>query len=1457
MPQPPLPHRSVPAAQAPVAPAASVAETWTAVGRNPYGEAVEENTQGWRRVSTEAGWTDERQLPKWRACRASNPEEARQAMASLADPWVSAGFDHHLKRAYLVYRLAPGQPVSKVPAHWGTDQDPGWAPFNKGVLTARGNRVLRAWLRRRPQAPNVPKWLLALPASSPTASRALQWGLAHRLEAWAAEHTGLRFVEMGLVDAADAATARLNGHQRLAYSALPAAPWAPPSTPLKGWPAVPGKAVGAFGKKPAAAWSSSQVPILWATVAACQTHGMDVLEQWGQTLANQASGAVVFDKPSAQAVAFLQKLKAAGHRPGRVRVTGLGEVWSWGLGMDAQDLQLTPEAWAVPQEPPVTEEVVLSGDERVPYRALSQSSEPEGMAGRALESNMHAALQDLQRARGNQVIDDWVAEGLGVDPDSLAERLSAEQVDAIALARQSLEQGTGFLLSDETGFGKGRALAALALTGLKQGRPVVFVTENPFLFSDFLRDLLAVDETTSKALRPTLLHQKATVLDPNGRKVVQAVKGTKFQELLKVREWGEHEDQLVFTTYAQLSHSTGKGKDNQKMGWLRDRLGANGWLLTDEAHNAAGDSSVGECIDKLATNCSGVVYASATFAKTEANLDRYKAVLALPAPAQRLLRLALAGDDGLLREALTQQMARSGRMVRREHPPVPPPQPFWIEMTPEREAAVRAFGATWRGLFDATAAYGQLSGVRESIWLHLGAALSRSVREFGLQLKADALVDVIQEKISENKKVVVVVDTTMEAALRDALTPDQEEMLDGDEQVWEDDGAVEGEKAAPPQMIREGDGAPPLWKDRLRAILEGVCPRSEWEHRSGKAAQLAQKIFKDTEAALESLPDWDLAPLDRVRRNLAAHEIDSSELSGRQTRLMILDKGWKVINRNDPDRNEVVRSFNQGELDVLFVTRAGCAGISLHAGKKFADQRVRCLMEWDIAANPVNRVQFWGRVRRKDQVIEPEFLGLVMDTPEDRRIIEREDRKRRRLASHLGTSVAESVGWLSELGEAIVEEWAEERSIAGFRIGVTRPMPDNPIGRVDRALVRSLVLPAAERVGLLSRLERGVQLGAQAFGLARNDQAHRNSRVIRRTWWWGDPAASVADPAQALAALRLDLVERVWRPEPGASAQTIADHVRQAFPVEPKGQAVLDQWRKAWAGETQPGARLTPYRERIGKWLVNTLPNLDVGQAFSFTHPSTARATRAVVLGWSLPEPTPLPGGASPWALSQVSIKAWAVGDTDAIELPLMYLFKDPGFLKLNRAAAPAWYQAPPVPLRALAIEGHPVQAAAWGRRWGVGRSALVRDTDEGPQVVWLLPPHVTWEKALELPRDLVDVDHALAFWRAYPSEQLTASLPSGQRLTATPVSGGLMLAFGQETIDAAKQTWLNPNLLRRLRLNANGAPPGWMHTRLDWKNVPRLLHGLANAGIGWRMPSKYLEWYARTSPERTQAKSG
>lgn len=1426
------------------------APAWTFLGRNGLGEAVEENPAGHRRVATEKGWQDEATLPDWRACRARTPEAGRLAMASLGDPWISAGFGHNLTRAYVVYRLSPGQPFGSQPAAWAGPGDTRFKAFAQGVARHRGQRVTRAWLRHRPQAPDVPLWDQVIAAPSDTAFRGLQWGLAHRLERLAAAHPEWVFQEMGLVSPADAATARLPAHRRQILAARAPDAWAPPAQVQAGWPAPPGQA-GTFGRRAAESWPASRVPVMWATGPALAAHGDP--SAWWPALAAQPHGVVVLDDPlPAAGQALVQALRQAGRRAARVRLPG-AQVWSWGLG-EAGDRPVALEDWARPTEPPQPAPALPLKGERVPYRPLSRVGPAEGVAPAALEASMHAALRDLSHAHPDRSVDAWVAQALGLAPEALGDRLSPEQVDAVALARQSLDRGLGFLLSDETGFGKGRTLAALALAGLREGRTVVFVTENPYLFSDFYRDLC--DMAPGKVPVPTLLHQSARVFDPQGRKVAASLKAREFQRLLARREWNEGEARLVFTTYAQVA----RAQDGRKIGWLKDRMGrGQGWLLLDEAHNAAGESAAGKRVEELIAASGGTVFASATFAKHEANLSLYKPVLALPAPAQRLLRLALAGDDGRLREALTQQMARAGRLVRREHPPVPPPVPVWVEMTPDRRQAVEAFAQAWRGIFLAAQARSRLLGLRESVWADLGAALSRSVREFSLQAKSQALVELIQAQVAADKKVVVVVDTTMEAALRAALTPALEDDagLAEEEGEWEDDGAVEGPAAAPPRMVRSGEGPPPQWRHRLEAILDAVCPPGLVEGVEHSAAQDARAARARVQAALAALPDWDLAPLDRLRLALEAAGIAAGELSGRQTRLLPTATGWEVVNRADPDRNEVVRKFNAGEIDVLFVTRAGCAGISLHAGRKFADQRVRVLVEWDIAPNPVNRVQFWGRVRRKDQVVEPEFMGLALDTPEDRRIVEREDAKRRRLTAHMGARAAGQAGWISPLGEDLVAEWALERPQAAFLIGVVRPVPDLPLGRIDRALVRSIVLPPAERDGLLRRLDRGLALGEQAQALSRADRLARPSRAFQRAWWWGDTGASFSDPAQALAALRLDLVERVWRPEPPPPVEAVAAAVRQAM-ATPGAKEVLARWKRAWEAERAAGMLAPAERKRAAAWALERLPGLDPGQALAFTHPATGRQARAVVLDWDLPESRePGAAGASAWALSQLAVRVWAAGDPEPLLLPLAWLARDRAFRVAGKPAPLAWFKAPPVPMRNLAMEGHPVQAAAWGRRWGWGRSALLRDEDEGAQVVWLLPAHLGFEQALALPRDLVDVEHALEFWRAHPDATLGATLPHGQRLAATPVSGGLRLSLDQATLDRAQATWLHPGLARRLRLRPAMGEPGQWATVIPWKYVPSVLHGFAAAGVGWRMPARYLAWYQKTAPQRTRAKSG
>lgn len=1418
---------------------------WKIIGKNPYGEIVESLSSGVRRVATEKGWVKESEVESWRACRFTNQEDAKKLMRSLATPSISESFAHNIKKAYCLFRLTPKQPLNAIPNHWGTSDDPMWSFFYQGVELIRGERVHVAWLNHRPEVPNIPKWETVLKTStSPdgVSVRGVQWGLAHFLEEMLGRFPHIKFLEVGIPSTIDASSSRIPLESReIKVWVHSDKIWAPVGEFVSAWPKSANRSK-AFGAKASTLGSMNPntCPVIWAFPNAEKKLG-SLEKEWLQ-FSSLNQGVVVFplQKPS-HASELVNQLKKRGVALSRFKVEGFAEVWHWGFSPKSLDISQSLEDWSAIADdvsPPLSP--VLTENGKVPYRALSKVSKPEGVSNVMLEFNMHQALMDFSRRHVDLDIDQYVSEGLGLSVDDLAERLSPEQVDAVALTRETLEvDGKGMLLSDETGFGKGRIVASTIISGLKQGKTMVFFTLNHFLFSDLYRDLLAIMPEGVSPPMPLLLHDKAVLKDMYGNVISRALTPKKFKEMMGRHDWENGQAKVIFTTYSQFS----RAKNGDKIKWLKNRMGSSSWMLLDEAHGAAGNSNIGKALEELIAHAKGTLYASATYSYKAENLKIYRPALNIPNAAFRVLTHAMDQDDGVLREALTHQIAREGRLMRREHPPVPPPKPYWVEMTSEREEVVKAFSLIWQTLYDAVISYSKLVQLEEGAWNFLGGILARTAKEFSLQMKAQSLVDLIQNIVQEkNEKVVVVVDSTFESALKQMLTPEAELAdLEQDEDTnnVEDESSEEDTKAkkkAPPkpQMIRSGDGAPPLWKDRLLFFLENVCPKDVWENMASH--QEIESLFNKTQSFIEQLPDWDLSPLDRVRNALKNKGIESGELSGRDTRLIIKSKGWEVINRKDPERNTQVASFNAGEFDVMFVTRSGAAGISLHAGKKFKDQRKRTLIEWDISNNPVVRVQFWGRVRRKDQVLEPDFLGICFDTPEDRRLIEREKRKFNLLSAHAGQAISENVGLLSELGEEVIKEWAAENPSQSFKLGIKYPVKDNPIGRVDRALIRSLILPFEQRQKMLNHLERGVEVGADFYLKSIQSQAIKPSRMVQHMWWWGDSSATLSDPSQALSFLRMELVERVWLPQEGATPEKIYQALAGAD-SEPTGADVVALWKKAWEH-----IQKTPHHLSEAKWVVSNLTELKVGDAIIFTHPFSRRPTRAIILGWNLP----LGVDSNNWSLFQVGLKVFPVGDIEPLNLSLGALAHDTDFKNLKVSASVSWYKEPPVPLRSLSMEGHPVQSAAWGRRWNVGKSALIMDEDHGNQVVWLLPPTFTWSQAQALPRDLVDFKHALSFLKHFEGGVMTGALPHPYLIKAVATKAGLSVEFNPNAWDFVTRNWLDVWTAKKLK--AKKSLQGGAMILLPWNLVSRTLAGWSQNGLDWRISSDYLDWYKNTS---------
>lgn len=1364
------------------------AQNARALGANPYAEKVVEDPTGLRWVKTYQGWLPEDRVEPLRVCRAKSLADVEIALSSLCVAPVAQAFSQNWARAYVVWSSPAGKPTPAQVADQKTAEG-----FAREVVKRQADHGWCQWVGGASRAWGRLKWDHVIQAVGRDGwPMGMMAGLRQRLSQ--------RGEEIGLAGPG---------------ASVDLAAWKMISAERTAWPTPPD------GKKDFHGHHARTAPANYSAVLWCGKDRRALwadrgLTRWFEWWANGGAGWWITDAPQGDLAKSFAQLLVSKSRPCTRHMisapSGVIEAWEIGVGDKpgaAQKHMLTE--WA--GDPPAAPQSIhpLARDGRRPYKPASRLDPSDAWAPTALADAMDEGLSALEAMHGP--VDTRTAGLLQVEESALGHLLSAEQVDAVAMASARLEEGKAFMLTDETGYGKGRVLASLALSGLAQGRTVLIATEKKQLFSDLYRDLLAV--STQPPPIPLLFHGQADIKDATGKLVVSSPKGKHYNNLLKEHAWAPGQARLIFTTYAQLA----RGKVKEKMAWLSERMGRGAWVLLDESHNAAGASQVGEQVDKLIDKAAGVVHASATFVRGEGNLGAYRRALPWGEASLPWIKTALVHDPGPLRQALVEEIARSGALLRREHAPVPPPSTVWIAPSAEQVAAMDAFILTWQSLFSACEQWEVAQGGRTQLaWLKIGAVMSRSVREFLLWLKAEALVARLVELKAEGKKSVVAVDSTMEAALREALS----------QAAPTEDDALPDEDAP---MVMEGTGAPPLWRDRWRRLLDELVPMSPT--LSPPIVSARQEVL----AAIEKLPAWSLSPLDWVLGEAASRGIAMSELSGRTTRLVVSESGWKVVARQSEDRTDIVRSFNDGHLDGLLLTRAAASGISLHAGRLFKDQRVRMLIEWGVAADPLVRMQLWGRVRRRDQVVEPGFESLAFDTPSERRLRARDERKRKQLSSHLGALDDGEVDILSPLGEDLVEEWASEHPAAARRLGVFRPIPDDPVGRVDRILARSVVLPEADRSALIERLDGGLARGSQ-FYKAHREPSEMSSRQVRRQWWWGDPRAP-SGRVDGVWPWRLDWVERTWLPRANSGVDLAVSLLSSAVALD--GPQVLDRWRMIQRGGQTRGKS---HADQL-RWAATMLPALRKGFAVQLSDPMSGQAVKAMVL--DLECPTTQASGA--WSLSQIAVRLLLVGSSQPLLVPLRQLANDPAFKVAGSLAKPAWFGEDLAPVRAIVIEGNPLAAAAWGRRIGLGWSQALHDETGSVHLVWRMPPQYAWPHLASLPRDLMGVAQVFSFWRDYDDEAVHAALPLGQKCLAQPISGAVLLKFDQDTYAKSCDEWLDVGLSKLLssprRMREDDKT--WVVRSLEWKMARRWFEQAAVRGIGWRIAPKFGAWYEKS----------
>lgn len=305
------------------------------------------------------------------------------------------------------------------------------------------------------------------------------------------------------------------------------------------------------------------------------------------------------------------------------------------------------------------ERVALENDFQRPYIAFSKVGEARTMVPKNLQAPLQAALTHLEQTEGS--IDRFVERELGYGENTLGQRFSPEQVDALGLSIARMKTGRAPILCDETGIGKGRILSGLATWAEKQGKNVIFITDRSNLFSDLARDMRDIDEWGR--FKPLVMNADGVIMDVFTGAVLN--EGTPASEMRSIVEGGRALEEtganLVLSTYSQIS-----GEDSEKAAWLLNQA-ANSLVIIDESHIAAGsDSNMSRVVLDLATRSWACTYSSATWAKSSENLHVYARALPEAINIASLARTMKTGGEAFA-EVFSGMLARDGAMIRREH----------------------------------------------------------------------------------------------------------------------------------------------------------------------------------------------------------------------------------------------------------------------------------------------------------------------------------------------------------------------------------------------------------------------------------------------------------------------------------------------------------------------------------------------------------------------------------------------------------------------------------------------------------------------------------------------------------------------------------------------------------------------------------------------------------------------
>lgn len=776
-------------------------------------------------------------------------------------------------------------------------------------------------------------------------------------------------------------------------------------------------------------------------------------------------------------------------------------------------------------------------DFRVPYKPASKFPSFGIFVPTNMEAPAREALARLEQKAGP--VDAYVREKLGYAADAPIERyFSAEQMDALALGINAVENKTAFVLGDQGGVGKGRVAAGMMRYAIKQGKVPIFITKDVKLYAAMIEDL---HDIGSDDIVPMFTDNNIAFRDYSETQWKQGTVTKVMQEIARTGKLPAAD--ALFTTYNQIQadaparYSASKAEraalkaahrappDGARMEALK-KLAPNSIIIADESHLAAGDSIRAWRLHPLLAMAHGVYYSSATFAKRPDSLGIYNRTSLSPATNSIDDLVDAMKQGGVpLQQVVSATLAADGLYLRRERDFGKAVFHTHINLdTKDRDTqladnytdGLRSILGISNKMKEAKDLLNRLMR-REGKKLQVdnppriettnfASKLHNMIGQYLFAIKAESAVRRAVEGVTKgftNKegvtsphKIIIAFQNTMQAPILNLEHSHRPLTFNGMLLSYLDTQRVLTSGRGPnAQTITITDKPDPNFEDTPDHLLEKMLVGSpKLDPLTGETSasvnepalaemfrRIMSGVFKTAEAKIEALElaDMPLSPIDHIRHKLAQAGVKTGEITGRS---IGIDEDGALYNI-DPSTHtkaahlRTLTDFNNSDTDVLLMNASGSTGISAHASPKFKrkDPRAMLILQGHLDINEF--MQTLWRIDRTGQIHQPYYENLQTALPAELRPAAIRGKKMAKLNANT-TSNAESEISEGNKGVDIFNQYGDEVVHNYLRTDPTFTRMLDFVNIVDD---NGYILPLAD---VLAQYEENGQFAAAVTGRA-------------------------------------------------------------------------------------------------------------------------------------------------------------------------------------------------------------------------------------------------------------------------------------------------------------------------------------------------------------------------------------